>query len=78
MKKAAILRIVTTLLPAGAAQAHRKNYIPRGYVSNISAVVPNVLGVSVNVLAVPAVIVRTKAAAPTNAGASQRAQRFMW
>jgi hypothetical protein len=50
MKRAAILLIVTTLLPVGAAQAHRKNYIPKGYVSNISAVVPNVLGVSVNVL----------------------------
>jgi hypothetical protein len=50
MKRAAILLIVTTLLPAGGAQAHRKNYIPRGYVSNISAVEPNVLGVSVNVL----------------------------
>ena len=50
MKRAAILLIVTTLLPVGAARAHRKNYIPKGYVSNISAVVPNVLGVSVNVL----------------------------
>jgi hypothetical protein len=50
MKTAAILLIVTTLLPAGAAQAHWKNYVPKGYVSNVSAVVPNVLGVSVNVL----------------------------
>jgi hypothetical protein len=50
MKRTAILLIVTTLLPAGAAQAHRKNYVPKGYVSNISAIVPNVLGVSVNVL----------------------------
>jgi hypothetical protein len=50
MKRAAILLIVTTLLPTGAAEAHRKNYVPRGYVSNISAVVPNVLGMSVNVL----------------------------
>ena len=50
MKSAAILLIVTTLLPVGAARAHRKNYIPKGYVSNISAVVPNVLGVSVNVI----------------------------
>jgi hypothetical protein len=49
MKKAAILLVVTTLLRAGAAQAHPGSKLT-GYVSTVSAVVPNVLGVNAFVL----------------------------
>jgi hypothetical protein len=49
MKRAAILLIVTTLLPAGVARAHPGSTLT-GYVSTVSAVVPNVLGVNALVL----------------------------
>ena len=49
MKRAAILLIVTTLLPVGAARAHPGSTLT-GYVSTVSAVVPNVLGVNALVL----------------------------
>jgi hypothetical protein len=49
MKRTAILLIVTTLLPASAAQAHPGSKLT-GYVSTVSAVVPNVHGVNAFVL----------------------------
>jgi len=49
MKRAAILLIFTTLLPVGAARAHPGSTLT-GYVSTVSAVVPNVLGVNALVL----------------------------
>jgi hypothetical protein len=53
MKRAAFLlgpAVVAVLLAPAAGLSHPKTYIPKGYVSNISAVVPNVLGLSANVL----------------------------
>ena len=42
--------ILAVLALPTAAQAHRKNVIVKGYVSNVSAVLPNVLGLTANVL----------------------------
>jgi hypothetical protein len=49
MKTAAVLALVTTLTLAGGARAHPGSTLT-GYVSTVSAVVPNVLGVNALVL----------------------------